>query len=134
VARYSVGDIVAVVDRYELVGRIIAIDEKGKGHKVHTSKGEAYRYEKEIILISLADSKPSSQVVKKLDQVGKQVYGFDSIRKSVVSLLESGSNLAKAFADYILKVSVDAVIVILKEIQSKGLNITIQIAFVVVNN
>lgn len=132
-ARYSIGDVVAVVNRYELVGRITEIDEKGKGYKVHTLRGTAYRYEKEIVLISLADSTSSPQVIKKLDVAGKQVYGFDTIRRSIVSFLEGGSNLAKAFADYILKVSVDVLVAMLKDIQSNGLNITIQIAFVINN-
>lgn len=135
-ARYSIGDVVAVVNRYELVGRIIEIDEKGKGYKVQTSGGTAYRYEKEIVLISLANSSCSPQVIKKLDAAGKQVLGFDSIREPIISFLQSGSNLAKAFADYVVKVSTDVLISLLKAIKDSGLNSTInlRIGFIIVNN
>lgn len=133
-ARYQIGDVVAVVNRYELVGRVVGID-KEKGYKVDRGKDVVYLYENQIAPINLSTPTKSQEVVSKLDKAGKQVQGFADIRQLIIDFLSNNTKFAEAFADYVVKVSTDALIAFLKAIKESGLTPTINIQFAfVINN
>lgn len=130
---YSIGDVIAVKSRFELVGRIVELDEKGNGYKVDTGKEIVYRYDKEVVLISGYVSTTSSSVIQKIDAAGEFVKGFSDFRQSIIDFLKSNTMLAQTFATYVMKMPSNVLASCLEVIRDSGVEIKLTITINLIN-
>ncbi|MEX0271229.1 hypothetical protein AB3R30_18995 [Leptolyngbyaceae cyanobacterium UHCC 1019] len=131
--RYCAGDIVAVKDRFELVGRIVEVDAVGKGYKVDTGKGVVYRYDNEVVSIQGQTSTTSREAISKIDNVGKGVPGFSNVHQPVIDFLKSNTALAQTFAMYVTKIPSDVLASCLEVIKEGGVEVKITININLIN-
>ncbi len=123
-ARYQIGDFVAVVNKFERCGQIASIDEKGKGYKVNTGKDVVFFYEKDIVLISARKSPDIAATMSKIDKsVGKEAWFTPDFSKTIKDFLTDDSGVARAFGDYIAKVHGDVLKSCLKAVKDSGLEL-----------
>lgn len=118
-ARYQAGNLVAFVNKFERCGRIVFIDEKGKGYKINTGHDVIYAYEKEIVLISSNAPIRPEAIIEKIDRAGKQLPTYTSdFRAGLIKVLTSKSDTGNLFANYVSSVSEQVLAACLKAISN----------------
>jgi hypothetical protein len=121
-ARYQLGDSVAVINKFSRCGKIVAIDKKG--YKVDSGKDVVFYYEKDIVLISDINTPNINEVMTKIDNtVGEESWFTDDFSKSIKDYIENNSGVARAFCDYVAKVPENVLASCLKAIKDSRLKL-----------
>ena len=121
-ARYQLGDSVAVINKFERCGKIVAIDKKG--YKVDSGKDVVFHYEEDIVLISALNPPNINEVMNKIDNtVGEAAWFTDDFSKSIKDYINKDSGVARAFGDYVAKVHGNVLASCLKAIKESGLQL-----------
>lgn len=129
-ARYQIGNSVALINKFERCGKIVSIDEKGKGYKVDTGKDVVFFYERDMVLISDLKAPDIAATMIKIDKaVGKEVWFTPDIAATIKEFLTDDSGVARAFGDYIAKVHGDVLYACLKAIKDSGLELPKSVTF-----
>ena len=129
-ARYQIGNSVALINKFERCGKIVSIDEKGKGYKVDTGKDVVFFYEKDIVPISTTTTPDITTVMTKIDKaVGKTPWFTPDFSKTIKDFLTDDSGLARAFGNYIAQVHGEVLLACLKAIKESGLELPKSVSF-----